>query len=116
VFLDTHLTFVFVDIYVPNVYKKKGMSLEDFFQSYENAGDGIDSNIVLTAEEVECTNYNLYKYVLEELKNNLFMNLEKETGVGLFDLKSVITSSNVINVDYLLLVRALVCIPFCTYI
>jgi hypothetical protein len=79
-------------------------SLDDFFASVECKDDTIERE-PLTPEEIECTCHNLFKCSIEELQGDLFANLEKETGVGLFDFKSVITSSNTVNVDYLLLVR-----------
>lgn len=81
-------------------------SLDDFFASVECKDDTIERE-PLTPEEIECTCNNLFKCSIEELKGDLFANLEKETGVGLFDFKSVITSSNTVNVDYLLLVSCL---------
>lgn len=81
-------------------------SLDDFFASVECKNDTTERE-PLTPEEIECTCNNLFKCSIEELKGDLFANLEKETGVGLFDFKSVITSSNTVNVDYLLLVSVI---------
>lgn len=79
-------------------------SVDEFFASIEEECVSTIHPLQLTPEEQESTKQNLYCCLLEKLSFNLFACLEKETGVGLFDLKSIITSINIINIDYLLLV------------